>query len=63
MLEEMAVQVERSPRRTFVDPEATWCARERRGRPVGGRLDLPGRGERLLAVAVVALAVLAPWLV
>jgi hypothetical protein len=60
MLEEMASRIEQSPRRTFVDPEATWCARAQRERPII-RIALPG-GARLVAVSVAALVLLAPWL-
>jgi hypothetical protein len=62
MLEDLTTRIERSPQRTFVDPEAIWCARERRNRPIGGRIELPG-GARLVAAALATLAVLAPWLV
>jgi hypothetical protein len=62
VLEEMTSRIERSPERTFVDPENGWHARERREWPIGGRLELPG-GARLLAVAAISLAMLAPWLV
>jgi hypothetical protein len=62
MIEELTSRIERSPQRTYVDPERTWHARERRERPIGGRLELPD-GARLAAVAVASLAVLAPWLI
>ncbi|HEY3111985.1 MAG TPA: hypothetical protein VGL23_24740 [Chloroflexota bacterium] len=61
MLEDMVSRIERSPRRTFVDPGASWCAREGRERPIGGRLELPAGA--LVAAAVASLVLLAPWLV
>ena len=61
MLEDMTSRIERSPGRSFDNPEDSWHASERHEQPIGGRLGLPGRAQ-LVAVSVAALAVLAPWL-